>query len=130
MEESEHIKKLEELIPLLSDITISNSPDVEYDVKNGTSLGFNLYNNEEIAVQRAFASKDSVFPEHVHKKETEILIVYKGEGICYYGDEEKHMNVGDCIKIEPNINHSWKMLKDTWLIGITIPAVKGYPNAR
>ena len=140
MEESKHIKKLEELIPLLSDITISNSPDVEYDVNNtGTALGFNLYNIPKVAVQRVFMSKGTIFPTHQHE-ENEYCLIYDGKfeldveisklPILIKGTQsnDRILGVGDGVFFSSGTPHGGKMLEDTWIISITIPAGGGYPD--
>jgi len=141
MEESEHIKKLEEIIPKLNDLTMSNSPNVEYMVDNGTSFGFNLYNIPEIAVMRVFMSKDTSFPKHNHD-EIEYLLVYKGslkvhidekpvhanvDGVSVY-DNDFILNVSDGCFLPRGVSHSGEALEDSWLLCITIPSGKGYPN--
>lgn len=140
MEESEHLKNLEELIPLLSDLTISNSPDTEYDVGDiGTCFGFYIYQNDKIAVQRAFMSKGTMFPNHTHD-EKEYVVVYMGK-IKVLTKNKRHLSgaeskkldypilgVGDGIFFKQGEPHSVEALEDSWLICMTIPPGKGYPS--
>ena len=129
MEES-HIPEIEAIIPKLSDLVNSNSPDIKYDVGDGTAIGFNLYNNGEIAVQRTFLSKGTIFPEHIHSDSVEIIIIYKGKGRCNINGVSKEFGVGEYCFVDTGLPHSWEILEDTWLIGITIPATEGYPNGK
>lgn len=141
--ESEHLEKLKKLTPRLNELVLNkDNPKkgnpkgfIEYKVKEGTCLGFPLYKIEEIGIQRAFLTKDAGFPIHIHDNEIEILVIYKGRGIArIYNDdgtlkEEKTLEIGDCIRIPMAVPHSWDMLEDTWLIGITIPTSEDYPDA-
>ena len=135
--ESENLKKLEELIPRLDEMILAGGNPkgfVEYETDIGTCLGFTLYKNKQIAVQRTFLTKGTEFPKHVHDKETEIIIIFQGKGkrIIYNDDgsikDEKIIDEGDCDRIEKGTLHSWYMLEDTWMIGITIPASEAYPG--
>jgi len=141
MEESEHIKKLEEMIPKLDNLVVVNSPTVEYDVEKGTAFGINLFNIPEIAVQRVFMSKGTVFPEHKHD-ECEYVLVYKGSvklhieedkpHICVSGksvsDKTAILGVADGFYVAPGVAHAGEALEDTWMMSIAIPSGKGYPD--
>ena len=135
--ESENLKKLEELIPRLDEMILAGGNPkgfVEYETNDGTCLGFPLYKNKKVAVQRTFLTNGTEFPKHVHDEETEIIIIFQGKGnaIIYNDDssikEEQIIGEGDCFRIEKGTYHSWYMLEDTWLIGITIPASEAYPG--
>ena len=67
----------EKLPPIESLILTEKAGNIEYDC-DGTTLGFCLYNNGNVAVQRIFTSKGTYFPEHKHG-EREFGIVYNGE---------------------------------------------------
>ena len=128
---SDGLDKLEILTNNLPSLVKEESEGyVEYKVGKGTSLGFNLYNNGDIAIQRAFLTKGTTFPTHVHENEIEILIIYKGSGKLITIKEEKIFKSGETCRVEKGVPHSWEMLEDSWLIGITIPAGEGYPDGK
>jgi len=102
--------------------------DVFYDVEGGECYGFSLFNNGKIAVQRAFLSKGAEFPMHIHDDEKEHLIFYEGKGKAIVeGQEDRILEEGDCILIPAGVSHGWKILEDSWVIGITVPAEEAYP---
>ena len=130
------------LIDLKNTVLRKHDSFVEYNVKNGTSLGFGLFKNGTIAVQRAFGTKGTKFPEHQHN-EQEYIIVYEGEieifcdnlftiNNCVANDQTSPviLKEGDCAYFPPNTNHHLTYLQDSWIIGIIIPSVGGYPDAR
>ena len=139
------LSKLEEQtkkLKYLNDVVLSEHKEfIEYDVEDGTAIGFGLFNTNEIGVQRTFMSKGTIFPEHQHI-EQEYILVYRGSvEICcdetYTINSRKLndstspviLNSGDCAYFQPNANHKIKALEDSWVIGIIIPSVEGYPNA-
>jgi quercetin dioxygenase-like cupin family protein len=131
-EEKKRLKKLEELtekLPTFHDIikekTINSYLEMEMD--EGYGFGFNLWNQEEIAVARWFSTKGSKFPKHSHL-ETEWIIVYKGKMRLIFNDKEVILNEGEGYQIEPNIDHGAEFLDNTWYIAMTIPASKDWPK--
>ena len=132
-EEDRCFNKLKEitanLIPL-EDFIKLDSRMIEYKIENGTSFGFGLWTEENIAIQRAYMSKDSKFPSHIHS-EREWLIVYKGKVIVTMNDKSIELKIGDGIQIPADTSHYVITKEDSWIIGITIPAnIGGYPDAR
>ena len=103
---------------------------VEYSVKYGTCFGIKLLWDNSIAVQKAFMSKGTVFPDHVHDLEKEILIVFKGNLVINKENYTTNLSAGELSEILPGESHSMFASTDTWLIAITIPAEEGYPNGR
>ena len=130
MENMKVLAEITDNLPNLSDlVTKECEGTIEYDVKYGTALGFQLYNINEIAVQRVCMSKDTVFDDHTHNVH-EYGILYKGELKIIASDFEKIMKPGDFVYFVPNNPHKAIALKDSWGIWITIPSGKGYPNTR
>lgn len=121
---TEHLSSLEEMVQSRTESTI------EYNLDQGTALGFGLYNDslERVNVQRVFMSKGTAFDEHFHP-EHEWLIVYSGVMLLKYKDEEREMGIADWTYCQPNVPHSVQILEDTWIIAITVPAGRGYSNA-
>lgn len=134
---SDNLRKLKEITPKLSKFIISkpnhdsSNPGnfIEYSPNDGgTFLGFGLFKNTNIAVQRVFMSKGTKIPEHNHK-EWECCITYSGNYILHYKEEDREMPPKSIAIFEPDKPHSGIMLEDTWIIAITIPASGDYPNA-
>lgn len=126
------VEKLPDLSQLVGDFGQNH---VEYHTKDGTTLGFRLWAEGEIAVQRTFLTEGATFPKHAHDQH-EYLLVYQGsivvEGaVERTGPNEGNITMPGCmVYIPPGTSHSVKVLQNCWLIGITIPAAKGYPGVR
>lgn len=125
------ILELKEMVKRLPDLTdiirYTNNNIIEYD-GDGIIFGKNLYNSGLVAIQQATMLEESQIKIHQHE-EIEIIIVIFGQlefNIINKGCIM--LNTGDVVKILPNELHTCKALKNTELIGITIPASKGYPH--
>lgn len=129
---SDNIQKLEKLVDKLPDLSaiVRNlmGPHVEYDVGDGLCVGFGLFNNERVAVQRTAMSKGTVFPRHKHEAK-EVIIVTFGKLKVRCDGMEKELQVGDVFYFPHGQDHSIEALEDTWMIALTIPSAKGYPHA-
>ena len=100
---------------------------VEYRV-DGTCIGFNLWNESHISVQRCFLSAGAVFPEHVHEYSAEWLIVYSGLLQVQYGKEDMVTVLpGQCAQFAPGQLHTVAAIEDSWVVGVTVPADSSYP---
>jgi len=124
-----------------------NNKFIEYLVEDGSTFGFGLFKEDEVAVQRAFFSKGTIFPLHQHN-EHEYVMVYRGKlKIMCEGDSKNvycikdskaadficpiDLGIGDCVYFPSNTIHGQTALKDTWAILITIPADKeGFPDVK
>jgi quercetin dioxygenase-like cupin family protein len=126
-----YIDKLRELTgklpPVHSLVESLTEGEVSYKVQ-GICHGIGLYNRAEIAIQTAYMSKGSIFPDHAHS-ETEIIIVWKGD--LYYKTLQREgvLRAGETIIFQPNELHSVSAFTDTNMIGVTIPASEIYPEA-
>ena len=126
---NDNIRKLEELTPRLPKLVNSfgSGAVAVYLAEQGSSmLGFNLWKESRIAVQRCFAPKGSVLGTHCHD-ETEILIVYSGRMRFMVEGVEHIIGPADILRLEPGRTHNAEALEDSWALGITIPAAEGYP---
>ena len=126
------LRKLTEELPTLLDfVERENGNFIQYSpASDGTFLGFGLYKEKDVAVQKVFMSKGTEIAEHKHT-ETECGIIYKGKAkINYNGKESKLLEKGDSVIFKPNEPHSGIILEDTWMIFITVPAEEGYPDDR
>ena len=119
------------LEPPLTITALANFPAdgaVEYRV-DGTCIGFNLWNESRISVQRCFLSAGAVFPEHTHEHSAEWLIVYAGLLQVQYGEEDMVTVLpGQCVQFSPGQLHTVAAIEDSWMIGVTVPADPGYPT--
>jgi quercetin dioxygenase-like cupin family protein len=127
MNELDKLEVLTEELPTLKDLAIIKQGVIEYDVGDGTLLGFGLWHEPAVGVQRAFTSKGTVLARHMHD-EREWLIVYKGRLEVDYCGETIEVGEGDFVFFESHTAHLVKALKDTWLLGVTVPVAEGYPN--
>jgi len=123
----QELRELTDALPHLEEmIQTSHCSVVEYEV-DGTCIGIGLYTNESVAVQRAVMSAGTTFTAHQHD-EHEILTVYQGS-ITVHTSGDRVLDEGDSIHISPGTAHHVTAQKDTWLIGVTVPASQGYPDA-
>ena len=121
----ENLRKLRELTDNLENMTRFYGHNAIYD---DHTVGTRLYNDGEIAIQRAFMPKGTVLQEHVHHNIQEFLIVMNGELKVDMGDFIKIVNNSELAYIEADIPHIITALQDTYMIGITVPADGGYPK--
>lgn len=135
------LAKMTEKLPVLEEFVLNPDGDhVEYVNDEGSSgIGFGLWKEKAVAVQRAYLPKGHVFPKHVHSS-TEFLVVYKGKLVVLKAEDgvsdedavakDIVLGIGDCIRLSSHTIHSVEALEDTWVIGVVVPDDKGYPNAR
>jgi len=134
-ESLDKLRVLTEHLPALADITkrdvsgFETRGEIEYRMERGTCIGWFVYRDDNVAVQRAFLSKDALFPRHAHEDVAETICVYEGRLVVAYEDgESKEAGPGESVYIERGAPHSVQALEDTWTIGITVPAIEGYPR--
>ena len=125
--ESNNIDKLKELTVKLNGFTIQKNNKVIYDLEGGEAKGYGLYSNAIVAIQRCFCPKNTKFLNHTHN-EIKYLIFYDGGGKIIINGKTKEFCVGSFFVIEAKVEHSIIFDEDTWVIGITIPKAKGYPE--
>jgi len=120
----ENILKLEELT---SKLAVSPHLD-EYDVGLPDPCKvYNLFHKGGAGVVNAYIPEGGTFPRHEHSIR-EWLIVWEGEvEIARNGSTETYRD-GEYALIEPHEPHQVTALKETWLIGVTVPADTGYPG--
>ena len=118
-------KKLEGTTPM--------SSVVEYEVTGGTAVGHGLLNDHHAAVQKCLFSKGTQLPCHQHTCSKEWLIVLSGRLEVVYADGgEKVTEVlerGDFLYLERETGHGALALEDTWILGVVVPPIDGYPGA-
>ena len=99
---------------------------VNYAVSKGSSKGYRLKYTKAIAVQDNIMTKGTVFDVHEHLGR-EWIIVYEGRIQFTQNGDSVILNEGEGLVFEPAVEHEALALKDTKLIGITIPPDEGYP---
>ena len=129
-----HIEKLEVLTEKLPEFNgfIHATMEFENVIEAGDkhkAIMHGLLKNKYIAVAMAYFPMNSILKMHVHRKEKEITIVYKGTMRVNTSGEYHLVQAGGNITIQPDIPHSALFKEDTYLIMITIPPAKGFPNA-
>ena len=126
-----HLEQLTEELPSLDELVRSSSNDfIEYKTETGTILGINLYSASAISAQRLFMSKGSEFPMHQNANQREWFIIYKGMLEVHYDSRTATLGIGDSVYFDPGSPHSAKALKDTWMLGVTVPRAKGYAHGK
>ena len=134
MPQSETLRRLQYLtdslpaVALLKDIAHHAPGFVQYDMQEGTCLGFALLSEPGIGVQKSFMSSGSIFGEHQHDS-VEWLIVYDGHLEVELEDKLTDLEPGGSVRIPEQTWHTVRALRDTWLIGVTVPMEAGYPDA-
>ena len=133
---SEYIAKLEHLTTVLPKSPYAVPPDAKKiifaaeDENDSPTETWGLLKKSGVAVLDAFCPEGTTFPLHEHEQ-IEMLIVYEGcaHVECTQCGLTKDVHVGESITMPKNTPHKIYFPMDTWLIGITIPADEGYPNA-
>ena len=126
MNKEDRFKRLKELTH-----EMSGPPEqgwLEYKHVEGTSFGFGIYKTDEVAIQRARGVAGSLFEEHVHDEHEHIVVFSGCLAITMHG--KRHvLRLGDGIHIPLGTPHSAEYLEDSWVIAITVPGSKDFPNA-
>lgn len=126
---SGNLARLRAMTRRLTDLATAGTPThVEYEAgENGTIIGLPLWNQPDVAVQRAFLSAGSVLPAHSHV-EHEHLICVSGRIQLDTGGEVRELTQGDGIYLPPGQEHAATVAEDCWLIGIIVPGGEEYPG--
>jgi len=131
MAEIDTIKKLEELTKALRFKDMHGSQDGDhYEIctERGTFIIFGLAKDEEIAIARAFASKGTVVPYHMHNGSKEWMGVSRGAmRIAFREKEAVIVKPGDAVLISSFEQHALEFDEDTWLWAVTVPGDRGFP---
>jgi mannose-6-phosphate isomerase-like protein (cupin superfamily) len=130
----ENLKKIREfternITPLKSLGTFVND-EVSYECLKGSCKGWALKKTEHVAVQYAEMEANTEMREHTHIGNDEYLIVIEGELFSRIGEEVSSARAGGCLHIEAGQTHVPFCEVQTKIIGVTVPASEGYPNAR
>jgi quercetin dioxygenase-like cupin family protein len=125
------VKNLPDLSQL---VTHQTERHIEYSVL-GTAIGFSLWYQSDVAVQRLFLLKETVFPEHNHQEHEYVILVSgsikrTGKGTIIGPHINGVLNSGGCIYYAPGTPHSSEILENSWVISVTIPASEAYPGGR
>lgn len=124
----EKLEALQETVPSLDQLVSEmHGSFVQYELEAGFAVGHGVLNDYECAVQKYFATGNSVFPIHTHE-EFEYFIVISGEGTVTIDGKKTNFKAKDCIVIQPGQVHSWEYITPAKMIAITIPASRGFPH--
>jgi quercetin dioxygenase-like cupin family protein len=127
--------KLPELAAMTKKLkgTTPMSSVVEYEVEGGTAVGHGLMHDHHGAVQKCLFSKGTKLPCHQHERAQEWLIVLSGRLEVVYAEAgEKKTEVlerGDFLYLDKETGHGALALEDTWILGVVVPSIDGYPGA-
>jgi len=130
-ESLEKLRKMTNNLPNLLALTtlqgITSSHAVEHRVEGGTSLGFGLWWQPELAIQRIFMSAGARYPKHQHA-ESEWILVVSGRLLLHVDNGDKELAPQGMRYFLPHEAHGATALEDCWQLCITMPASDGYPN--
>lgn len=130
----EELKDLTEKLPNLKELIKAEYPNkVVYRVNGiGECTGENIFNDGDVAIQKAHMQKGTTFPFHAHEREVEIIIVFIGEIQVMYANgfntKVSPDSASNIVIFIPEVEHQITALTDAWMVGITVPAEKGYPG--
>ena len=120
------VAKLRELTKVVAGDILKTS--IEYKTTNGTAIGFGLFADENVAIQRVFFSAGTKFSNHIHDNADEYCILVSGCLIFSLNGKEPKITRGGVFIVNPLIQHSAHAIEDTWAIFVSIPPVVGYPG--
>lgn len=124
----EKLEALQESMPDFEDlVSAMHGSFVQYELEKGFAVGYGLLHEPDCAVQKFFATGNSVFPKHIHD-EYEYFIVIEGEGDLIVDGERRSFKAKDCIVIQPGQAHTWQYTDPVKMIAITVPASRGFPH--
>ena len=129
------VDKLEELyeklvrIPNLSDILIrQDNHTFKYHSKGGECTSVAIKTCPEISICESIMTQGCKLDIHEHEQGYEILIVLKGELFVDFLDGRTlQLEDNGYVVFEKDEPHQVTSVKNTKLIGITVPKDAGYP---
>jgi quercetin dioxygenase-like cupin family protein len=104
---------------------------IDLTLAQGTLLLFHVFKNEHLSMCRAFWSKHSVMPSHIHEQR-ELLGVERGQLLVRINDHADvvTLNQYDTLELAPGNPHTVMATEDTWSWALTMPSTKEFPNAK
>lgn len=127
---SSNIKKLKEITPKLEDLSHQvHRGIVNYEAKKGLVYGVGLLKEDVVAVQKVFFSEGAVLQEHHHDVQ-EYLVLFSGKAEITCCCKTEDMREGKCFHIKPGRVHTVTAEKETWMLAVSMPSDKGFPDAR
>jgi len=109
-----------------------NESDIVYYEMGSTRIkSTGIYKTDNIAIAITEIPAGSRFPIHKHDGTKEYFMIESGELTITFKD--KHdviVKKGECFIIEANDEHGVYTDIDTLCVMITMPADRGFPNAR
>ena len=95
----------------------------------GMGVATCLMKNRDVAISHAELHRGATMADHYHH-EREIIIVVKGKLLYRDDGGEQVIKTAGALIIEPNTCHYAEALTDCDVIAITVPASKGFPDAK
>lgn len=126
------LKALSETLTMIPLVSISkfDGAKVSYECFKGTCEGIGLWHDGAVAVQYAEMSAGAELRPHTHIGNREYLIVVSGHLRSECAGVVSEAREGECIVVKEGSTHVVSSPVATKLVGITVPASEGYPNAR
>ena len=125
------LAKLTDELPPLREFVLQTSVGgiQEYETTIGTVLGFGIIKEDNVAVARLFFSENTEAVRHAHE-ESEYLIVVSG-ALWVETDEGRQVVLPgkNPVYLAPQTGHRIGADEDTWIVAITVPCCKEFPNA-
>lgn len=83
---------------------------------------------DKLGIFRAFITKGSMIPKHVHEGD-ELILCYEGTLIVETQQGRRTLHPKEIMKIEKGVFHSFEAKEENcWCLWMAIPATKGYPD--
>ncbi len=100
----------------------------EHEMEQGACRSWDILTTDRSSAAKWWNAKGTVFPEHAHDQH-EWIFVLDGCILLTMRGEERRIDVGEWVYIEPGLRHSAVMPCDVWYIAITVPPSPDWPGA-
>ena len=118
-----YIPKIRELTQLLP----SNPGTLIYDIEGRDTSVYGLLKTPQVGVVNCKFDAGTEFPRHNHDA-PETVLVYEGEMELEVHGKVTVLRSGDVFTIPARAAHTVRAITETWVIAITIPADRNYPD--
>ena len=97
----------------------------EFNLDQGTAIGWLLFRDDYIHVIRSYMSAGAVFPLHEHEFSVEAITLYRGAVDIMVADGLKPrrvtLEVGKPFYMEKAVEHKLLAHEDSWMLATLIP---------
>ena len=120
-------------LPLFAVLDRNQGGVEEYRVESGTCIRFSLYTyGGLVSVDRFLLLPGTVFGEHVHTGEVQVLFIYLGTAEITIDGKKSMLTPGDSVVIPADVVHNIRAESEVRCISICYPAgrysAKGVPQ--